>query len=518
MLSKRLDAVNEKFKALKQKGLKGPPDINLKITGFNDESGVIVYIIQVANYQKKWECKRRFREFKAFHECLKKEHKVQNLPSMPKKSVFAAKAQQRVEKLNELLTHVVKTSLMKLAVVHDFLDIPEAIRSELIELWTTLESPVFEGWLEKLSGKNNWKRRYVHCCADYTIKHYDSEKLLEKGGVVDLRDIASLREQKDDPNKKFVIELRTRDKVWKFACRDQVDLDNWFNAMQILREDKAGLKQWMPEEVKSRSYTILDAEDDESKGDFEAIQRLVKERGKTEREIENIKSNIENQASKQDERRSKFEKSKRELGDLKTLLKNRKDELNDINKLKPKLEKESRERDQELEERMSQLLVHLQEIQNQNKEFERDLERNNLDIVGGDSEEWTGSGLGGMINDSPIVEGTLSKFRKGGRKRPKRKHVTFVALNHGCFVEWTDSLKPNQATTRMKLLGWSVDNKSMESRSLRDEELNRLFILHGKERLAIFVAESKKERDRWIDGFQRARLVQVAMKTKESEL
>lgn len=516
MLSQQLEAVDQKFKALKQKGVEGPPNIRLKIDGFNDENGVTVYVIQVLHHQKKWECKRRFRQFKVFYETLTKVHKAQNLPPLPRKSMFAAKGQQRVQKLQELLTHIEKTSLMKLDVAQDFLEVPADLRSVLKEMWSTLESPVYEGWLEKLSGgKSNWKRRYVQCCADYTIKHYDSEKLVEKGGVVDLRNIASLREQKDDSTKKFVIELRTKDQVWKFACKDQEDLDNWFNAMQTLREDKAGFKEWMPQATKSRSYTIpniLETEEEESKDDFEAIQRLVKERGETEREIENIKSNIENQASKQDERRHKFEKSKRELEELKSILKNNKDELEDINKLKPKLVRESNERDQQLEDRMAQLLAKLKEMQDENKEFEDDLQKNNLVIVGGGSKEWSGNRLEGMIDDSPIVEGTISKYRKAGRKRPKRKHVTFVALNHGCFVEWTDSLKPNQATTRMKLLGWSVDNNLMESSSVTDEELDRLFILHGKERLAVFLTESKKERDRWIDGFQRARLVHVALK------
>ena len=65
MLSKQLEAVDMKLKALKQKGVDAPPDIKLNITGFNDENGVIVYSIQVVHEQKTSECKRRFREFRA---------------------------------------------------------------------------------------------------------------------------------------------------------------------------------------------------------------------------------------------------------------------------------------------------------------------------------------------------------------------------------------------------------------------------------------------------------------------
>lgn len=514
MLAQQLEVLDMKLKVLKLKGVDAPPDIKLNITGFTDENGVTVYIIQVVHEQKTSECKRRFREFRSFHECLKKVHQAQNLPPLPKKSMFTSKSQQRALKLQELLTHIEKTSLMKLDVVQEFLDIPSDLRTILKEIWCTLESPVFEGWLDKLTGKSNWSRRYVQCCADYTIKHFDNENLGEKGGVVDLRDIVSLREQKDDSIKTFVIELRTRDQVWKFACKDQQDLDNWFNAIQTLREDKKGFKNWMPLALKPRSYTapqLFEIKDEESKDDFEAIQRLVSERGKTELEIKTIKSNIKNHSSKQDERRSKFEKSKLELSNLKTILKNRKDELDDINKLKPTLIREAAERDQQFEAQIGQLLAKLKQIQDENKEFEDDLKRTNLVVIPSKSEDWKSERLSGMLDESPIVEGTLFKFGKAGRKRPKRKHVTFVALHHGCFVEWSDSLKSNQATTRMKLIGWSVDNKLMESRSLRDEELDRLFILQGKERLAVFLANSKQERDRWIDGFQRARLLQVGL-------
>merc|ERR1712079_504742 len=112
----------------------------------------------------------------------------------------------------------------------------------------------------------------------------------------------------------------------------------------------------------------------------------------------------------------------------------------------------------------------------------------------------------------PIIEGMLLKFGKTGKRKAKQKHVVFVAHSHGCYVEWTDVVRANQAVKRIKLVGWSLDNNLMDSRKLKDGELNRLFILRGFDRSAIFLAESVNERNRWINGFQRAKLPQLSGK------
>jgi len=178
---------------------------------------------------------------------------------------------------------------------------------------------------------------------------------------------------------------------------------------------------------------------------------------------------------------------------------------------KARIRSESDQREQELKKITQQLTEQYKEMHMENNAFQETLEKHGLVAIQqpGDVQDIIYSGFRDL-DPSPIIEGRLLKFGKRGRNKPKRKYVVFVSLSHGCYVEWTTSVKPNQATTRMKLIGWSLDNKLMDSRKLKNEELDRLFILHGADRIAIFLAESIAERNKWIDGFQRAKLIKLA--------
>lgn len=534
MLSRRLTAVATKFTILHNRGLQSFPSIEMKITSIEEDikkTVTMIYIGKCTVLDRTWQFARSYREFKSTFDDIKKRYNATELPQLPRKSVFSKKSHvtdQRKASLQELLSFLETSSLLKLDVVQKFLCFPADVGNVVKEVWDALECPIFEGDMEKVGGTyKSWKKRHVQCCADHTMRYYDpatwengsNDKLVIQKGVIDLREITSLREQKDDPLKKFVLELTTKERLWKFACRNQQELNDWFAAVQALRENKAGFRKWLPKqsmELKTRSQslrpsTIVDEveEYDTKEEDLEALKQVVAERDETEREIRKIQTKIQSQASAIDTRRQNLEKSRLELESHKRGLRLSKDELQNINKMKPKLKNDNREWNEKLKERTNQLMFQYEEIEKQNKIFELHLENHFLKVVNADDANI--NDLHEMTLDcSPIVEGNLLKFRKAGRKKARRKFVMFVALSHGCYVEWTDSLKSNQGTTRMKLLGWSLDNSLVDSRRLKDEELDRLFILHGTRRLAVFLAESKEERNRWIDGFQRAKLCRVA--------
>jgi len=495
----------------------------------DDEKGSTIYTIMVKTYMRTWEIKKTYSEFKELREDLKNKHYVNNLPHLPGKQLFASKAQvsnQRKTILEDLLTHIQSSAVVKLDIVQSFLDFPETLRASLKDIWDVLDSPILEGELVKLGANvKNWKRRHVQCCLDYTMKYYDparwlhgqEEKLAMQKGVVDLRDIISLRQKKDDVQRPFILEIVDKNRVWKFSLKDQKELDTWFSTVQMLREDEAGLKDWIPAastlQPFSRIALLDDSDDEETKEDLKAIEKAQTERDETERQIESIREKISGQAANQQRRTESMEKFKKELANQHHLLKLTTEKIEKIQKTKTRLREESDEKEQELKKLSMQLMEKYQEMQRENNVFAAKLDKHGLVAVTKEVIEqdivYTGFR---DLDPSPIVEGRLWKFGKGGRKKAKRKYVVFVALGHGCYVEWTDSVKANQATTRMKLLGWSLDNNLMDSRKLKQEELDRLFILRGTDRIAIFLAESIPERNRWIDGFQRAKLLQLVGK------
>lgn len=529
MQAEPLEIVTAKIESLKARGLEGYPQIDMDISSAEEDESKksTMYTIKLTTDDNDWGCKKTYRDFKTLRDDLRKKHHIHGLPQLPGKQMFTSKTQisiQRRALLQDLLTYIKSSHTVKLDVVQEFFDFPSTLRISLKEIWEVLDSPIIEQELEK-KGHNvkNWKTRHVQCCMDYTMRYYDpskwlhgqDEKLAVQKGVVDLRDIISLRQQMDDEHKKFILELTTKERVWNFAYKNQKELDMWFSTVQMLREDKVGVKGWLPaiaERSRSLQQAIVleDSEDEEIKEDLEAIKQEQTARGVTEREIQNIQDKIKDQATIQKRRIENMEKTKKELENQHRLLRSTKEKIEKIQKTKTRLRAEATGREQELKTLTRRLMEQHQEMQSENNAFQSLLETHKLipKDLANDGNDIVYNGFRDL-DPSPIVEGRLWKFGKGGRKKAKKKYVVFVALEHGCYVEWTESVKPNQATTRMKLLGWSLDNKLMDSRKLKDDELDRLFILRGTNRLAIFMAASIAERDRWIDGFQRAKLLQL---------
>jgi len=525
MLAEPMETVAAKIKMLKSKGLDGYPHLQMSIGSVEDdeEKGCSIYTITMKTDLNFWESKKTYREFKSLCDDLKRKHHYQNLPQLPGKPLFASKTQvstQRKALLEDLLKYIQDSDVVKLVLVQNFLDFPQTLRVSLKDIWDVLDSPILEGELEKLGANvKNWKRRHVQCCVDYTMRYYDparwmhgsEEKLAMQKGMVDLRDIIRLRQQRDDVQKPFILEIVTKNRIWRFSYKDQKELDTWFSTVQMLREDKAGLRDWIP----AASSLVQDqvpefSEDEDTKEDLIAIEKAQNERNETEREIECIREKISGQTAVQKRRTENMVKFKQELENQHRLLKLTMEKIEKIQNTKKRLRAEGDEKEQALKKLSNRLMEQYQEMQRENNAFQSTLTKHGLVAVDKQVVEqdlvYTGFR---DLDPSPIVEGRLWKFGKGGKKKPKKKYVVFVALAHGCYVEWTDSVKANQATTRIKLLGWSLDNNLMDSRKLKDEELNRLFILRGTDRIAIFLAESLAERNRWIDGFQRAKLVQL---------
>merc|ERR1719233_1134745 len=241
------------------------------ITGIEEDikkTVTMVYIGKCTMQDKTWEFSRNYREFKNTFDYIRKKYHATDLPSLPRKSVFSKKSHvtdQRKASLQELLSFLETSSLLKLDVVQEFLGFPNDVGIIIKEVWDALECPIFEGDMEKVGGAyKSWKKRHVQCCADHTMRYYDpatwrnglNDKLVIQKGVIDLRDITSLREQKDDPLKKFVLELTTKERMWRFACSNQEELNDWFAAVQALRENKAGFRKWLPRQsilAKTRS-------------------------------------------------------------------------------------------------------------------------------------------------------------------------------------------------------------------------------------------------------------------------
>jgi len=527
-----LKTIVSKLEVLKVKGLGGYPGIEFSITGFEEDETkrTDIFTIEVSTELNIWVVKKTYQEFKELCDDLKKKYHVNDIPGLPRKSMFTSKAQvslQRRKLLQEVLAFFKSSSTTKMDVVQEFLDFPTEQRVRLKEVWEVLELPIIEGELEKLGGNyKNWRRRHVQCCADYTLKYYDparwlhgaDNKLAMLKGVVDLKNIISMRQQSSDPLKKFILEITTKERVWKFACRSQKELDAWFTAVQLLREDKVGLKEWLPiaaddDKSRSRSLFFEDSEDEELKEDQLLIKQAQEKRGNTEREIQHIQEKIQEETVAQKRRNEMMVKAKLELDNQQQILSNINNKIDNIIQSKAKLNIETSKKTHELTNLALKFNEQYKIMLMENNEYKEVIDKNSWALLDKAVDEEDGVYHGFMdLDPSPIVEGRLWKFGKAGRKRAKRKYVVFVALDHGCYVEWTDSVKSNQATTRMKLLGWSIDNNLMDSKKLKDDEVDRIFILLGTNRMAVFLAESTSERDRWIDGFQRVKLMQLAGK------
>jgi len=528
MLAEPMETVTAKIKLLQEKGLKGYPQMQMSISSVDEDeaTGSDIYTLSLKTELNDWESKKTYREFQSLCDDLKKKHYVEDLPQLPGKPLFSSKAQvsiQRKELLENLLIYIQSSSVVQFDIVQEFLGFPSTLRVSLKEIWNVLSSPILEGNMEKLGANvKNWKMRHVQCCVDYTMRYYDparwlhgqEDRLAMQKGVVDLRNIISLREQRDDVNKPFILEISTKERVWKFSYKSQKELDAWFSTVQMLREDKAGLKDWIPgTAAQEKDLDVVDYEDEETKEDYIAIEKEKTQRGKTEQEIQSIQEKINSRASKQKSRAEDMENLKKELQKQHTNLKLTQVNIEKIKKTKTNMKLASAEKEGELKKITMRLVEQYQEMKMENNAFQSTLDKLGLMTVDREvvEEDIMYNGFRDL-DPSPIVEGRLWKFGKGGKKRARKKYVVFVALSHGCYVEWVDTVKANQATTRMKLLGWSLDNNLMNSRKLKQEELNRLFILRGIDRIAIFLAESTEVRNRWIDGFRRAKLLQLALK------
>merc|ERR1711920_1123782 len=87
-----------------------------------------------------------------------------------------------------------------------------------------------------------------------------------------------------------------------------------------------------------------------------------------------------------------------------------------------------------------------QEMQTENKGLQRMLDKQGLITVSRTNDEDENIYRGYRdLDRSSIIEGMLLKFGKTGKRKAKQKHVVFVAHSHGCYVEWTEVVRANQA-------------------------------------------------------------------------
>merc|ERR1719461_1723131 len=104
-------------------------------------------------------------------------------------------AETRSQKLEEFLVFIVNSNVVKYAVVQTFLNMPATLKKEIIAVWDVLDRSVFEGWAEKIGGTyKNWRKRYVRCCVDFTLRYFEDDSLENQKGTVDLRDVVQSRQ------------------------------------------------------------------------------------------------------------------------------------------------------------------------------------------------------------------------------------------------------------------------------------------------------------------------------------
>jgi len=82
-------------------------------------------------------------------------------------------------------------------------------------------------------------------------------------------------------------------------------------------------------------------------------------------------------------------------------------------------------------------------------------------------------------------------------KKFQKKHVIFVAVGEHNFVEWSDGYNAAQ-TTRMQINAVSTD-PSLVSRNLTKDEQDKIFVLKNEDRVAVFKARDKEQRDQWLN-------------------
>merc|ERR1719510_1528185 len=197
--------------------------------------------------------------------------------------------------------------------------------------------------------------------------------------MVDLRNIISLRQHRDDEEKPFILEIDTGERVWRFSYKDQKELDTWFSTLQMLREDKAGLRDWIPAGSSLVQDQLLDySDDEETKEDLIAIEKAQTERNETEREIKSIREKISDQTSAQKRRTENIVKFKKELENQHQLLKLTMEKIEKIQNTKKRLRAESNEKEQALRKLSMRLTEQHQEMQRENNAFQSTLEKHGL--------------------------------------------------------------------------------------------------------------------------------------------
>merc|ERR1719403_246564 len=157
-----------------------------------------------------------------------------------------------------------------------------------------------------------------------------------------------------------------------------------------------------------------------------------------EDKIDKLESTINAQNKREMTMRKQIESIRRQLKERWKTVKTTKEEVQNMLTDMKKNQAAAMERQDKLKGQLASAKKELQELETRNMELENLLQNNKLEVVAVKSPRNESSF--GFGESKRIISGTLSKFGKGGRKRPKSKYVIFVTVGKSNYVEWSDEI------------------------------------------------------------------------------
>jgi len=369
---------------------------------------------------------------------------------------------------------------------------------------------------------------------DWTLQYFEAKDSLEPKGLVDFNDIDEVRRLEAQDKYKYSLGLHTKGqggRVWKFACDTEEELDSWLKTFDILMKDKYQFAKWnslsgdteVPAggNTANRSYSTASAASymgpSASIGSFGGnsygASRNEEKIAEYKDEIDRLQTTIVKQEETAQGFRKQIESVEKQLQEHQGVVKQASKDILSMLKDMKKSSAAQKVREDDLKEKYETTKKQFIELSMRNEDLESLLKNNNLNVVQSPRIEPKAFRFDEDDEKSRIISGTLDKFGNAGGTRAKAKHVLFVAVGKYNFVEWSDRVDSEKAK-RMQIIGVSTDVKLIR-RQLSKDEKDRVFVLRGAERVAVFMARDKAQRDDWLKFAKECRVIEVCQSTVE---
>lgn len=509
------EMVQRKFDALADKGIKNGPSLQIVISSQESKSGgirgsYVEYSLTCTekDTQHSWEIKKRFSDFSALEKALKKSKKLGPLaPTLKAKSQSIISKNQTTEVRSSSMQNWIQEVVSKPALFYSdevltFLEVSSEMRAVVSAIDEILKQPLKEGYLDKEGGNyKNWKRRFCRLYPDWTLLYFETPESSEPKGLVDFQDVQNVKPVDKTGEYPNQIEMKTKARNWCFNAGDAKVRDEWVEAFRMLINNTYKYKEWLPEGGRSFGTLIPGAG-----GMNDGINQ--RETEEFENEINRLQTTIDTNTEKENTMRDTIKQLEAQLRAHEKVVKQASAEVQNMLAEMKKQQSDYKERERGARSELDVYKKQYAELNTRNGELENLLNASKLKMVEVRSPRPDDMTFSFDTNKQKVISGHLEKYGKGGRRGAKAKHVIFVAVGKQNYVEWADS-EGSESASRMQVIGVSSDPKIIDRELTTDQKL-RVFVFNGKDRVAVFLAPSNAERERWLEFSRAAGVLEVA--------